>query len=390
MLEKLTDWKYIALIIFLVIIGVAIPFLWNEELTQVSSNGPFKENKVNILAVGYDSNVNGPSRADTIILISLDVESNEAGLIFLPRDTYINSPKRNFTKLNSAHVYGGIELTQETVEEMLKIDIDYYLETDFTGFERIIDRLGGVDINVSRNLNYVDKAGGLYINIQAGQQTLNGEKALQYVRYRGTRGDIGRIERQQKFVDAVLARVLSPSIIPKVPGIIKEVNDAVNTNIPVQDITPFLNTAKEIDLNQIETKMLPGKPEYINGISYWIPDLEETEIMIDSLVRDKSYIQNKEYQLRVLNGVGQARAASNTAELLEKYGFQIAEIGNAGKYDYPNSIIKYYNQEDEKTASQIAELLGGQIEFVEDVEDTEEDLNKNIEVIVGAGYEKSV
>ena len=207
------------------------------------------------------------------------------------------------------------------------------------------------------------------------------------MRYRDARGDIGRIERQQKFIDAVLTRVLSPSIVPRVPGIIKEVNNAVNTNIPVQDITPFLNTAKKIDLNQVETKMLPGKPQYINGISYWIPDSEETEIMVDSLVRNKSYIKNKKYKLRILNGVGESGAASNTAEMLEKYGFQITEIGNAGKYDYQNSIIKYYNQEDKKTASQIAELLGGQIEFVEDAE---ENLNKNIKVIVGAGYEKSV
>jgi LCP family protein required for cell wall assembly len=387
MLEKLTDWKYIALIIFLVIIGIAIPFLWNDELSQISSSGPFKDNKVNILAVGYDSNVNGPSRADSIILISLDVESNKAGLIFLPRDTYIDSNKRNFTKLNSSHVYGGIELTQETVEEMLKIEIDYYLETDFTGFEKIIDRLGGVNINVARNLNYVDKAGGLYINIPAGQQTLNGKKALQYVRYRDARGDIGRIERQQKFIDAVLSKLLSPSIVPKIPGIIKEANEAVNTNIPIQDIKPFLNTAKEIDLSQIESKMLPGTARYINGISYWVPDIEEAEIMVDSLVRNKSYIKNKKYQLRVLNGVGRAGAASNTAELLEKYGFQIADIGNADHYDYQSSIIKYYTQKDRETAFQIAELLGGQTEFVEEAE---EDSAKKIEVIVGAGYERSV
>jgi LCP family protein required for cell wall assembly len=387
MIEKLTDWKYIALIIFLVILGVVIPFLWNEELSQISSSGPFKENKVNILAVGYDSNVNGPSRADTIILISLDVETNEAGLIFLPRDTYINSNKRNFTKLNSSHVYGGIELTQKTVEEMLKIDIDYYLETDFRGFEKIIDRLGGVNINVSHNLNYVDKAGGLYIDIPAGQQNLNGEEALEYVRYRDRRGDIGRIERQQKFIDAVLARVLSPAIVTKVPGVIKEVNDAVNTNIPLQDITPFLNTAKEINLSQLESKMLPGRPEYINGISYWIPDFEETEIMVDSLVRNKSYIKNKEYQLNILNGVGESGAASKTANLLEKYGFKIDNIGNADKYDYQSSVIEYYSKDDEKIASQIADLLGGKIEYVEDAE---EDFDKNIKVIVGAGYEKSV
>ncbi|MFW5719023.1 MAG: LCP family protein [Halanaerobium sp.] len=387
MLEKLTDWKYIAVIIFLVIIGVAIPFLWNDELSQISSSGPFKENKINILAVGYDSKVNGASRADTIIVISLDVETNKASIIFLPRDTYIDSEKRNFTKLNSSHVYGGVQLTQETIEEMLNIKIDYYLETDFTGFERIIDRLDGVDINVASDLNYEDKAGGLKIDIPAGEQNLNGEEALHYVRYRDSRGDVGRIERQQKFVNAVLAKVLSPSIVVKVPGIIKEVNDAVNTNIPIQDFTPFLNTAKEIDLSQVETKMLPGEAEYINGISYWVPDNEETEIMVDNLIRNKSYIQNKEYQIKVLNGVGESGAASETAELLEKYGFEINDVENADNYDYQRSLIKYYSEEDEKKASQIAELIDAEIEFVED---DKEDNDKKLEVIVGAGYEKSV
>jgi len=387
MLEKLTDWKYIALIIFLVIFGVAIPFLWNEELSQISSSGPFKDNKVNILAVGYDSDINGAARADTIILISLNVDTNQAAVVFLPRDTYVDSQKRNFTKLNSSHVYGGIKLTQKTVEEILNINVDYYLETDFRGFEKIIDQLGGVNIEVAHNLNYVDKAGGLYINIPAGEQTLNGKEALQYVRYRDLRGDIGRIERQQKFINAVLKKALSPAIITKIPGIIKEVNNTVNTNIPVQDVTPFLNTAKNIDLNKIETQMLPGKAEYINGISYWVPDNKEAEIMVDNLIRNKSYIQNKEYQLNVLNGVGESGAASKTADLLKKYGFQISEIDNADNYDYQNSVVRYYREEDKNTASQIAELLGGKTEFVESAE---EDSNKNLEVIVGAGYQKSV
>lgn len=387
MVEKLTDWKYIALIIFLVIIGIATPFVWNTELSQIATDGPFKDNKVNILAVGYDSNINGPSRADTIILISLDVESNEAGIIFLPRDTYITSAQRNFTKLNSSHVYGGIELTQTTIEEMLKVEIDYYLETNFTGFEKIIDRLGGVEIRVAEHLHYVDEAGGLYINIPQGQQNLNGKEALQYVRYRDERGDIGRIERQQKFIDAIFSKVISPSIITKIPGIIKEVNNAVNTNIPIKDITPFLNTAKKIDLNQIETKMLPGKPEYINGISYWVADNRETQILVNNLIRNKSYIKNKSYQLTISNGVGEVGAASKTADLLKKYGFQISKINNADNYNYEQSVIKYYNEDAEKIASQIAELLGGRIEYFED---NRKNMNKNIKIIVGTGYQKSV
>lgn len=384
MLEKLTDWKYIAIIIFLVIIGIGIPFIWNSELSQIDPNNPFQENKVNILAVGYDSDVNGPTRADTIILISLDIDTNEAALVFLPRDTYIDSPKRNFTKLNSSHVYGGVKLTQQTIEDMLDIKIDYYLETNFKGFEKIIDKIGGVNIEIAHNLNYVDKAGGLYIDIPAGQQNLNGKEALQYVRYRDFRGDIGRIERQQKFIDAVLRKVLSPTIITKVPGIIKEVNNAINTNIPLTDISPFINTAKKIDLNQIEKKMLPGEAKYINEISYWVPNLKAAEIMVDNLIRNKSYIQNKSYQLRILNGVGESGAASETAELLEKYGFQITEIANADNYDYQKSVVNYYTKENKKTAAKIAELINGKTNYIQNKS------NKTIEIIVGAGYKESV
>lgn len=384
MLEKLTDWKYISLIIILVLIGISIPYVFNGEFSRISG-GPFSDSKINILAVGYDSNVNGSTRADTIILISLDVETNEAGIVFLPRDTYINLEDKNFTKLNSSHVYGGIELTQETVEELLSVNIDYYLETDFQGFEQIIDRLGGVDIYVEKDLHYVDKAGGLYINIDRGQQNLSGEQALKYVRYRDIRGDIGRIERQQKFIDAVLKKALSPTIIPKLPGIVSEINSTVNTNIPLQDISPFLSVAKEINLSQVESRMLPGEAKYINSISYWVPDMQETEIMVENLIKNKSYINNKKYQLTVLNGLGKAGVAGETAELLKNYGFKIEDVSNADNYNYQHSIIKYYSDQDQDTAEKIAELLDAELEKV----DSEDDLNGKIEIILGHDYDLS-
>jgi len=385
MLEKLTDWKYISLIIILILIGISLPFVFNSELSKISG-GPFSDSKINILAVGYDSDINGATRADTIILISLDVETNEAGLIFLPRDTYIDLESKNFTKLNSSHVYGGIKLTRDTVEELLSINIDYYLETDFNGFEKIIDRLGGVNIDVEKDLNYVDKAGGLYINIPKGQQNLSGEEALKYVRYRDIRGDIGRIERQQKFIDAVLKKVISPAVITKLPGIISDINTTVNTNIPLQDISPFLSTAKEIDLSQVESRMLPGNPEYINGISYWVPDKIDSKIIVENLIKDKSYINNKKYRLTVLNGYGKPGAAGETAELLESYGFKIDKISNADNYSYDHSIIKYFSSSDKETALKIAELLNAEAVFDEKIENEE----GNIEIILGQDYDQSV
>ncbi|MFW6280804.1 MAG: LCP family protein [Halanaerobium sp.] len=385
MLEKLMDWKYISLIIILVLIGISIPYIFNTEFSKISGD-PFIDNKINILAVGYDSEINGASRADTIILISLNVDTNEAGIIFLPRDTYIDLESKNFSKLNSSHVYGGIELTRNTIEEFLAVDVDYYLETDFIGFEKIIDRLGGIEVDVEKNLNYDDKAAGLNINISEGRQNLDGEEALKYVRYRDNSGDIGRIGRQQKFIDAVLEKVISPSIITKLPGIIAEINSSVNTNIPLKDINPFIKIAKEIDLSRIESRVLPGNPEYINGISYWVPDKEEIKIMVENLIKDKSYIKNKDYQLTILNGLGKSGVAGKAADLLEKYGFQIEEVGNADNYNYQNSIVKYYSEQDKKTADRLAELLNAEIEYVEN----ESDLKGKMEVILGQNYDPSV
>ncbi|ADQ15128.1 LCP family protein [Halanaerobium hydrogeniformans] len=382
MLEKLTDWKYISLIIFMLIIGISVAYIWNDELSQIT-DGPFEDNKVNILAVGYDSDINGgASRADTIILISIDVDTNEAGVIFLPRDTYINIEGKNFTKLNTSFARGGIDLTKETVEELLDINIDYYLASDFKGFENIIDRLGGIEIDVEKDLNYVDRAGDLYINISQGKQHLSGEEALKYVRYRDQSGDIGRIERQQKFIDAVIEKVVSPSTVTSLPGIFREINRSIDTDIPIRDISPFLSTAKDMDLNNIEIRTLPGEARYIAGISYWLADMEKSQVMIENLVRNKSYINNSNYKLKILNGQGGYGIASNTASLLRKYGFQIDRIGNADHFNYENSLIIYFNEDDESTAKKVAELLNAEKKFSE-----EDSGAKNLEIILGHDYE---
>ena len=385
MIEKLTDWKYISLIIFMIIIGISTAYVWNDELSQIA-DGPFEDNKVNILAVGYDCDINGgASRADTMILISIDVDTNEAGVIFLPRDTYINLESKNFTKLNTSFARGGIELTKETVEELLDIKVDYYVESDFKGFENIIDRFGGIEIDVEKNLNYVDRAGGLYINISQGRQHLSGEDALKYVRYRDESGDIGRIKRQQKFIDAVIKKAISPSTVTKLPGIFREINKSINTDIPVRDISPFLSTAKDIDLNNIEIRTLPGEAKYISGISYWIADMEKTQIMIENLVRNKSYINNSNYKLKILNGQGGYGIASHTADLLKKHGFQIERVGNADHFNYENSLVIYFNEEEQITANKVAKLLNAETQFVENEESTA----KNLEIILGHDYELS-
>lgn len=374
---KKINWKMIGILLLLVIISLSLYILLNDDFSLVSLN-PFRKSKLNILVAGYDSSINGPPRADTIIVASVNLDTNSIGLLFIPRDTRVQVNGHGYDRINASHAYGGISLLKETVEDFLNIKLDYYLETDFQGFAEIIDQIGGLDIHIDKPLHYVDKAGGLYIDLPAGNVHLNGKKALQYVRYRGTRGDIGRVQRQQKFVQALMKKAVSSQVIFNLPGIYKEVMDSLNTNIPIKDITPFVKLAKNADLSNMKTEMVPGRPEYINGASYWIPEKESLQIMVNNLIRSKEYIQNDQYYVTILNGNGVSGVAGEVGEELEKYGFNIEKIANADNFNYQDTII-YYQDGNKKVANGLKEILGGQIQKSEEIE-------QDFQVILGQNF----
>lgn len=377
-----TKWKTIALILLIIIISLSLYILLNDNFSLLNLN-PFRKSKLNVLVAGYDSSINGPPRADTIIVASINLNTNKIGLLFIPRDTRVQINGHGYNRINAAHAYGGIELLNETVEDFLNIKLDYYLETDFQGFEEIIDLIGGIDIHISKPLRYVDKAGGVNINLPAGDVHLDGEKALQYVRYRGDKlGDIGRVSRQQKFIEAVMKKATSSKLILNLPSIYSEVMNSVNTNIPIKDVTPFAKLAKRVDLNKLKIEMAPGRPEYINGASYWIADEEGLEIMVNNLIRSKEYIQNDQYYVTILNGNGISGLATEVGEELEKYGFNIEDISNADNFDYQETII-YYKSGNKVRAEGLQEVLGGKLEESEEIE-------VDFQVILGENFTDNV
>ncbi len=377
-MQKMTK-KKIVLFSFIILIAVISLYFFNNSFSVLKGN-PFSGNKLNILIIGYDSSINGPPRADTIIVSSINLKTKETGVLFIPRDTRVEVPGHGMDRINASHAYGGIELADKTVEQFLDIPIDYYLETDFQGFARIIDKLGGIKINIEKPLNYVDKAGGLYIDLPAGEQVLNGEEALQYVRFREAKyGDIGRVKRQQKFIYALMERVLHPNVIIKIPSIFNEVRKSIETNIPLKDISPFVRLLKDMEIKKIKTTMVPGKPQYINGASYWIASKEKLEVVVNNLIRNKNYIKNNQYNISVYNGNGESGLAGQLAEELEKYGFNIDHIGNADNFNYQETIIKYYNKKNKDIVQNLKELIGGKTRYINEDK-------KDLEIIIGSDY----
>lgn len=280
--------RLIALIIILLLVLVGFVFANSDSS---SDNPPTitaeQTNVLNIMIMGVDRRADDVGRSDTLMVLTYNPNEQKASLLSLPRDTRVHIEKNDYDKINHAYAYGGHELTQKVVESFLNVPINYYVLIDIQAFEKIIDAVGGVDIDVEKRMYYEDPwddDGGLYIDLQPGMQHMDGKTAITYVRYRDEEGDIGRIKRQQNFMKAVMDKLVSPTIIPKLPAIVSAVSDSVETDMSVSEILSFLGTLQDAKDNGLKSEMLPGKPVYIEGISYWVPDISKTrQILANTL-----------------------------------------------------------------------------------------------------------
>ena len=213
-------------------------------------------------------------RSDTLFVVMLDKSKKNAALLSVPRDTRVKIKGHGWDKINAAFAYGGQKLTRETVQDFLGIKINNYVLVDFQGFKGLVDAVGGVDINVEKRMYYYDPYDGFEIDLRPGMQHMDGKTAMQYVRYRDEEGDIGRIRRQQKFLMALYKHIASKNIIAKIPGISKQIMSMVKTDLSLKEMVELGNVMRDmVEKDGLKMSMVPGEPEYIDGISYWIPDI---------------------------------------------------------------------------------------------------------------------
>lgn len=252
--------------------------LFDDKPTEKKAARMASPDKTVVMLMGVDEREGDVGRSDTLMIATLDAKKHKAAILSVPRDTRVKIKGHGFDKINAAYAYGGHKLTQNTVEDLLGVEMEHYVIINVNAFTKIIDAIGGIDINVEKRMYYEDPwddNGGLVINLYPGQQHMDGKTAITYVRYRDEEGDIGRITRQQKFMKAVMDKLTSPSIIPRIPAIIGEVVDSINTDLSVKQMIEFMAALKEAQSNGLQTEMLPGRPMYIGGVSYWIPDLSK-------------------------------------------------------------------------------------------------------------------
>ena len=278
-------WPYVLLgtvLIFVLAAGAGAFFAQSSLLDRMPKTHKEEllvaKDKATIMIMGVDERSDDVGRSDTLMVATIDPVKNEASLLSIPRDTRVAIPRNGYDKINAAYAYGGEELTQRTVEDLLGVRIDHYVIINIHAFQKIVDAIGGIDIDVEKRMYYEDPwddDGGLIIDLRPGRQHMDGKTAVTYVRYRDEEGDIGRVQRQQKFMRACVDAVTTPAILPRLPAIIASIIDSVKTDLSVRQMLEFIGTLKESQAKGLRTEMVPGRPLYIDEVSYWIPDMAQ-------------------------------------------------------------------------------------------------------------------
>ena len=298
--------------------------------------------KATIMLMGVDERTDDIGRSDTLMLATVDPKKNKVSLFSIPRDTRVDVPGYGYDKINVAYSLGGHRLTQETVEEFLDTPIDHYVLVKIGAFKRIVDAIGGVDIDVEMRMQYVDEwddDGGLYIDLYPGMQHMDGKTAITYVRYRDEEGDIGRVRRQQKFMKAVMDQVTSPAIITRLPDIIREVMGAVETDMSFRQILELAGALKEAKENGLKTATVSGRPAYIDEIFYWIPDLYQARESIASML-DISMTQRAKNELEREASAYEASLPPGALETPDGEDIIIRRRGDGARFDEARSSVE--------------------------------------------------
>lgn len=226
--------------------------------------------------LGYHALVNDlDGLSDTMLLLGFDPERDDLAMLSLPRDTRTWVEGMGYTKLNEANREGGPALAAATSSDLLGgVGIDRYMRINVQGVEKLIDALGGVEIYVPHDMRYQDDSQHLYINLKQGKQRLNGDQALQFLRYRyDGYGDIGRIQRQQMLIRALQEQALSPMTLARLPKILSVIRDNIDTNLSLEELLALVGFAARMDRADIQQLLLPGNfSEAGYDLSYWLPD----------------------------------------------------------------------------------------------------------------------
>jgi polyisoprenyl-teichoic acid--peptidoglycan teichoic acid transferase len=371
---------------------------------------------VNILVMGIDQGLDtseqkkgtqGPSdmlrsRSDTMLLVRLDPDTHKAKALTIPRDTQVEIPGMGVEKINAANWKGGPELASQVVSKTLSnVSVDRYIRISTLAFIDLVDVMGGVEVFVPKRMKYDDFTQKLHIDLQPGLQTLNGEQAQGFVRFRhDDLGDIGRAQRQQTLIKALQKKFQNPLMLTRLPQVFSVLQKHIDSNMSLGEMLALLQFGLQTQGNQFQMVMLPGRfstPDEFE-LSYWLMDTVATarvmktyfevepvttaaDSSVDALSANADP-SNADLKVVVQNASGDPTGGQRMADFLQKAGFTNVAIDQ----DWPEPLAltqvvpQWGNLE---AAQKLQQSLGGSSEVTSD---STGNLRSDITIRVGRNW----
>lgn len=367
---------------------------------------------VNILVMGIDrvpdvadnSREIFSGRSDTMLLLRLDPTSQQdekqtdktkkglVKMLSIPRDTRVEYPGLTIAKINQANVDGGATMAARVVSNTLNnVPIDRYVRVSTGAFRELVDLVGGLEVYVPHPMHYVDETQHLKIDLEQGWQTLNGDQAEQFARFRNDQnGDIGRVQRQQGLLKSLRQRLQNPTVLARLPQIVQVMWKYVDTNLSLEETLALANFGLGLEQDDVRMVMLPGRFSEVNeyAASYWIMDPVAKDRVMGEFFQTsavaKSVPENKApnlVRIAIQNASGQPNQGHNVAEYLEEKGFKNVYVA-ADWPDLQRQTQIIVQQGDFNAANVLKKVLGlGKVE-----PDSTGDLESDLTIRVGKDW----
>jgi LCP family protein required for cell wall assembly len=370
-----------------------------SAVTNGVSTDSYGHTNILLLGVGGEGH-DGAHLTDTMIVASIDHKNNTVPMLSIPRDMFVENEVVGWgSRLNGVYEFvlessgsheKAMDELQGEIEDMLGIEIHYYAMVDFQGFEDIVDAVGGIDVNLETALDdpYYPAPDGSYetfdpLYIPAGDQELDGETALKYVRSRKTTSDFDRALRQQQVITAIKDKALSLGFLlnpVKISNTFSAISDNFTSNLTVNEILNLASLADDFSSDSLISEVVndlayekagflftPDREDY-NGAFVLVPyagTYEELHMFAQLFFYHPDIYQN-ETKIEVLNGTKTESLAGLTKMYLHRYGFNIVGFGNGLEKGVADTMIYVINEEaleDDETLDLLPSLTFGEITY---------------------------
>lgn len=337
----------------------------NSKNVNVQAVSPEKNEPVNILVTGMDDGRkesefgNYEKRNDAIIIVHYDPKAKTANLVSIPRDTKVTVDGKA-EKINELNAVGGPKYLVSAIDKNFNLKVNYYLQLDYSGFRKIVDSLGGVNVNINNKMNYDDPYGKIHIHLNKGEnQTLDGVKAENFVRWERNNNsqdnissDLVRIRNQHEFIAAVIDKLKSKKMIFKMPSILRTAAKNVTTNMSMSDIHSYAKALAAVKSQNLKVTTLSGANVYIDGINYFVYSKSENKTIFSSGETSKVNIGSQAYKIEILNGTEKNGLAKKYKDILVNKGLgsdittgnypkKPVKVTKATLYNIPEDYVPY-------------------------------------------------